>query len=221
MYRMELHCHTQGVSKCAEYPPEKAAELYIEEGYAGVVVTDHMNRHTFSHFDKETPWEQQIEHFMSGYRRFHAAAGDRLTVLLGMELRFDENDNDYLVYGADEEFLLHHPEMMAMKPASFAQLARQEGLLFYQAHPFRDGMTVIPPQYLDGIEVWNGHPNHDSRNEIALAWAEKFGLKQIGGSDFHFPEACGKGGIVTERPILDIPTLLDVLKNQQYEIYRG
>lgn len=220
-YLYELHCHTQGVSVCAECPPEQAAELYIQAGYSGVVVTNHMNRWTFRNLSDRLSWENQVTHFLSGWQRFRKAAGSRLTVLLGMELRFDENENDYLVYGITPEFLLAHPEIMAMKPASFSKLARENGLLFYQAHPFRDAMTVINPRFLDGVEVWNGHPSHDSRNEIAQAWAEKFDLKQIGGSDFHFEAACAKGGILTDAPILDNNMLKEVLNQQQFVIFRG
>lgn len=212
IYRTELHCHTQGVSVCAECPPEEGARLYIEAGYRTVVVTDHMNRWTFRDLPAEMPWESRVEHFLSGWRRFREAAGERLAVLLGMELRFDENENDYLVYGITPEFLLAHPQMMEMTPASFSELARKSGLLFYQAHPFRNGMTVVDPALLDGIETHNGHPRHDSRNEIAAAWAKKFGLLEIGGSDFHEPEACGCGGILTPAPILTGNQLMEALR---------
>ncbi len=211
-YYTELHCHTQGVSVCAECPPEEAAQLYIQAGYSGVVVTDHMNRWTFRNLPETMAWEDRVEHFLSGWKRFQKAAGDQLFVLLGMELRFDENENDYLVYGITPEFLLAHPNLMEMNPASFSKLAKENGLLFYQAHPFRNGMTVVDPQYLDGIEVHNGHPSHDSRNEIAEHWAEKFHLMEISGSDFHFPEACGKGGIVTPEPIRSNSQLLEILR---------
>lgn len=35
-------------------------------------------------------------------------------------------------------------------------------MLFYQAHPFRNSMKITNPELLDGIEVYNGHPGHDS-----------------------------------------------------------
>lgn len=36
-----------------------------------------------------------------------------------------------------------------------------------QAHPFRNGLKIVDPKHLDGIETYNGNPRHDSRNEIA------------------------------------------------------
>ena len=214
LYCTELHCHTQGVSVCGKCPPEEAARLYIEAGYAGVVVTDHMNRWTFRDFPEGTPWETMVKHFISGWERFQKAAGDRLFVMLGMELRFDENDNDYLVYGITPEFLLAHPEMMEMNPASFSELAHENGCMIFQAHPFRNRMTVIDPRCLDGIEVYNGHKGHDSRNDIAQSWAERYGLLQISGSDSHYVDSCGTGGILTPVPVRSSRELLEALKSQ-------
>lgn len=201
MYKFDLHCHTQGVSKCGKVSPEEGARLYIEAGYSGVVITNHFNRFTFDVLPPNATWEDTVNFFLSGWKRFRDAAGDKLTVLLGMEIRFDQNENDYLVYGITEEFLLTHPEMLDMDVKTFSSFARENGLPFYQAHPFRNGMTVVDPKYLDGVEVYNGHPRHDSRNEIALAWAEKFGLRQISGSDFHDPDGYALGGILTDQPI--------------------
>ena len=102
IYRTELRCHTQGVSVCAECPPEEGARLYIEAGYRTVVVTDHMNRWTFRDLPAEMPWESRVEHFLSGWRRSREAAGERLAVLLGMELRFDALEFSALLTGMSE-----------------------------------------------------------------------------------------------------------------------
>ena len=60
------------------------------------------------------------------------------------------------------------------------------GCTVVQAHPFRNHCMIVPPGILDGIEIFNGHPGHDSRNDIATYWAEKFDYKiRTGGSDFH------------------------------------
>ncbi len=220
LYRYELHCHTKGVSRCGKVLPEEGAELYYKEGYQGVVVTDHMNSDTFPDKWADAPWEDKMERFLSGYRRFRDAAAGRMDVLFGMEIRFPQNSNDYLVYGFDEAFLFAHPDIMQMDVKSFSALARENGLLFYQAHPFRDGITVVNPAYLDGMETYNGHPRHEARNDIAKAWAEKYGLLQIGGSDFHEPDAYGTAGILTDRRITNNEELLAVLRSQP-QIYRG
>ena len=213
MYQYDLHCHTKGVSKCAEVSPEEGAQLYIEAGYSGVVITNHFNHYTFEEMLGKNSWDDIVDFYLSGWRRFRDAAGTRLTVLLGMEIRFDENWNDYLVYGVTEEVLRAHPELPDMDIETFSDFSRENGLLLYQAHPFRDGMCVVNPQLLDGIETYNGHPYHKSRNDIAMAWAKKHGLMQVSGSDFHHTDGCAMGGILTREPIQSQEDLLKVLRN--------
>ena len=131
--------------------------------------------------------------------------------MLGMELRFDENSNDYLIFGITEEFLRNNPPLYEMNPSSFSKLARENGILFVQAHPFRNSMTVIQPWLLDGVEVFNGHMGHDSRNEIANMWAEKYGLIKTSGTDFHYDHVPANAGILTENKIEDMTTLVEIL----------
>ena len=210
-YLFETHCHTSDVSGCANIPAARVVEEQIAAGYSGIVITDHFNRYTFSRRE----WrggEEAVQFYLTGYRRAKAAAGDRLIVLLGMELTFYENNNDYLVYGVTEEFLMAHPNLMELGIEAFSALARENGLLLFQAHPFRNRMTVVDHNLLDGVEVHNGNPRHDSRNDIALAWAEKFGLLQSSGSDYHELEDLHRGGILTSSPITSNEELIAALK---------
>jgi predicted metal-dependent phosphoesterase TrpH len=92
-------------------------------------------------------------------------------------------------------------KFFAMSPADFSVFAQEHGILFYQAHPFRNSMKVVDPKLLFGIEVCNTHPRHDSRNDIASAWAEKYGLHKIGGSDCHQVQDVGTSFIRTDHPV--------------------
>lgn len=212
-FRYEMHAHTNDVSICAEVSPERLVEDHIQEGYTGVVLTNHMNQYTFLR-RKFQSWEEKVDYFLAGYHRTKQAAGDRLQVLLGMELTFYDCDNDYLVYGFEENFLYEHGDLMAMDLESFSHLAHQHGVVIYQAHPFRPGMTIADPKLLDGIEVHNGHPGHDSRNDIAMMWAKKFNLSMVSGSDYHAPQCLGKGGILVPEKAKDIHHLVSMLKHQ-------
>ena len=212
-YRTELHCHTSEVSCCAHVPAEQVVEEYIRAGYQTVVITDHLNGATESRFQTDS-WETFTEQYLAGYHAAKRAAKGRLHVLLGMELTFNENANDYLVFGMTEEFIRSHAHMRQLGLAKFGRLARREGLLVYQAHPFRNTMTVMDPALLDGIEVYNANVRHDSRNAIAMQWADSYGLLRSSGSDYHQPEDVGRGGIVTDEVISDNKTLLRMLQNQ-------
>ena len=108
--------------------------------------------------------------------------------------------------------------IFAMTPREFSAYAKERGILFYQAHPFRNNMTVVRPQYLFGIEAKNGNPRHDSRNEIAESWADRFGLHKIGGSDCHEREDVGISGIETDEEVNSLEDLIEVLKKDAYRI---
>lgn len=210
-YLTELHAHTTEVSPCADLTAPEVAERYIAAGYSTLVVTDHYCDYVIDNAGNS--WEEKIDHYLTGYRSMKEYAKGRLNVLLGCELRFLENHNDYLVYGMDEDFLFAHPELHRMTLKTFSEFSREHGLLLIQAHPFRHRMTVVNPNLVDGIEVFNGHRGHDSRNQIADMWARRYGLLRSSGSDFHHPDSVESGGIITEEPITSSRQLIDILRS--------
>lgn len=218
-YVYETHCHTDESSRCGKVPGVETARMYKEAGYAGIVVTDHFNSYTFDQAGL-TKWEDMIAHHMAGYRAAKALEDDDFTVLYGLELRFEkENDNDYLVYGIDEAYLRGHPFLCYQDSYdAFYRDAKADGLLVFQAHPFRNRMQIVKPDFLDGIEVFNGNARHDSRCETALHWAMKYRLPMLSGSDFHQPEDLARGGIVTDRPIRTMADFMAVLREKRYSI---
>ena len=67
---------------------------------------------------------------------------------------------------------------------------------------------------LDGVEVYNGHPHHQSHNERALEVAEANPrFIRTSGSDFHEPDALARGGIVTDRDIHSSAELAQCLRD--------
>ena len=178
MYLYETHCHTAESSDCGQLPAEQVVALYRAAGYDGLVIRRVLFRSLA----------------FLGYRNARAAAQGRITVLPACELRFRENENDYLVFGMPEDYLAAHPDIFDWGIERFSRAARGEGFLLAQAHPFRDHMQVVNPALLDMLEVFNGHPRHNSRNGIARA--DLHGLPGIAGSDCHFEAAAGRGGVL-------------------------
>lgn len=214
-YKTELHAHTSEVSRCAQICGEELVNLYEKAGYSTVVITDHMSKRTFP-VVKKWKWNEYVNDYLIGYNAAKKAAQGRLNIILGMEISFYENDNDYLVYGVDEKFLRRHPNMLEMGIRKFSDIAKRSGLLVVQAHPFRDHMTVIKPGIVEGIEVFNAHPGHDSRNDIARMWAEKYGYKiKTSGSDFHEIHHGARGGIITDFEIKDNEALFRALRGER------
>lgn len=220
-YLYEMHFHTKNTSNCANVSAEKAVEEYINAGYDGIVVTDHLSPSTYMKYGRELlSWHKKVDFFLRGYNAAKKAAAGRINVLLGMELRFrtSEGENDYLVYGINEGFLYKHPNLLEMNIKNFYELAHKNGFLVFQAHPFRVGMKVTNPKYLDGVEIFNGNPRHNSSNDIAEMWAKKYDLLVTSGSDYHELEDLGSGGIWFDKEIKDNKDLIEELKKREYEI---
>ncbi len=55
-----------------------------------------------------------------------------------------------------------------------------------QAHPFRVVCERMDAELLDGVEILNMHPSHNSKNSLAMQYAIENDVKiQIIGSDSH------------------------------------
>ena len=224
MFKTELHVHSSAVSNCASVDEETVVRRYIAAGYTSLVVTNHLSRFTYKNkrFDhSEDSWEEKIDYYMNGYNRMVAAAVGRINILLGVELRSSKDNNDYLIHGVDEAFLRSFPEIMDTPVKDVVTRVHEAGGLFFQAHPFRDSMKVIDPAILDGIEVYNGHIDHDSRNDIANMWADKYGLMKISGTDYHHDHHVIGAGISTDVPVTSEKQLVEILRSGQYRLIRG
>ncbi len=216
-FKTELHAHTSEVSPCGHVTAPEVADRFIKEGYSSLVITNHYSAYIINNLTGT--WREKMDYYMHPYYLMREHAGDRLHVILGCELRFEGNINDYLIYGITEEFLRENPDLHKMSLRSFAPLARENGFLVVQAHPFRNGMVVVNPEYLDGMETFNGTPSYDGRNTIADAWAKRYDLIRTSGSDFHNPDQFGTGGILTSAAIRTGEELVAVLKSGDYTLH--
>lgn len=212
-YLYDCHVHTAETSWCGRVPAGEMAQLYKQAGYTGIVITDHYFKEYFEAMPEDWSWEAKIEHYLTGYREAYRE-GQRigLEVLLGMELRFHNRIEDYLVYGLTPEFLVEHPHLYDHTVESFIHFSRTHNLLIIQAHPFRTGQEPAPADCLDGVEVYNGNSGHDSRNHLALDYAEKHGLIQVSGSDAHRVVEVGAGGIWIDKVVHTSMELADYLR---------
>ena len=188
MYIVDTHVHTAETSPCGKIPGAEVARIYAAAGYDAIAITDHYFDGLFARMG-EQQWTARIERFLTGYRAARAA-GERLglRVVLGLELRVRGAPNDYLVFGPDEEWLLEHPALYELSMEAVRDLIDEIGGVVVVAHPFRANMAETDPATVHGVEVMNGHPNHEARNGLALEMAERHGLLMTGGSDAHFPE---------------------------------
>ena len=185
-YLIDIHCHTSEVSGCGQTPAAEAVRLYNSMGYSGIMITDHFNSNLLNN-KPDADWKQKVDYFLSGYLSALSEADKigNFKVYIGAELRFDENDNDYLLFGLNKDKLMKMEKLPQMSTEDGIKFVHSLDCVIIQAHPFRNGGTIISPGQLDGVEVFNGHKGHDSRNDIAQKWAKKFGYIMTSGSDFH------------------------------------
>ncbi len=217
-YKTELHAHTAEASRCGDFLCTEVADKYIAAGFTTLVLTNHYFKGPLMEHI-ESLGKSWVEHYIGVYRKMRDYAKGRLNILLGCELRFPKSKNDYLIFGLTEDFLRAHADMHLMDYKTFSAFARENGLLFVQAHPLRNGITIVNPKYLDGMEVFNAHAEHDARNDLANELALRYGLIRTSGGDFHHPfNVPGDGGIITDYPIETMEQLVKTLKSGNYTL---
>lgn len=216
--KIELHTHSKEISNCGHLSVEELTDLYVAAKYNVMLLCNHFNTMTAKILAERGTDDFHKAYFDCIDHAVEVGKSKGLLVLGGCELRFDHNENDYLVYGMTAEMCKDWRAICAMKEKDFSEFAAANGLLFYQAHPFRNKMAVTDPQYLFGIETKNTHPRHDSRNDIAEMWADKFKLHKIAGSDCHQKQDAATSAIYTDYQVKSIPDLIHVLKNDLYQI---
>ncbi len=180
-YTVELHAHTSPVSRCADFTPEEMIERYCALGVHAVVVTNHAQPEA-----KQMPQEEWAAYYYKDYLKAKEIGEQYgVHVLLGLEMRFPDSCNDYLVYGADQAFVYKAWGYLDKDLHTFYQECRSPDRVIVQAHPFRKHMVLADPDDLDGIEVYNMHPGHNSVIAMAAKHHAQYGGVITGGTDFH------------------------------------
>lgn len=218
-YKTELHLHTRPASDCGKVEPEAMAERYAALGYDCAVLTNHFI------YDGRKGAAEYTDRFLDDFYRMEAAGKPLgLKVLLGAEIRFTETVRDYLVYGVNKEMLLEIYELLPYGVEAFRKNYEMKNSLFIQAHPFRNFEEPVDKELLDGIEVFNLHPNQNSRIGNAAKWAAAEGVELIlGGSDFHNPlhEGDGLVALRTQGLPQDSFDLATLIKSRNYLLSIG
>ena len=181
-YRIELHAHTLPTSPCSEVLPEQLVEIYHKKRYDALVLTNHFIYELMQHTSKEAAISEYMENFKQTKK-----AGKKygMHIFLGAEIRFTENENDYLIYGVDEGILSKCYDYLTKGVEVFRAEVKLDKSVFIQAHPFRNRCSFCRPELLDGVEGFNMHPGQNSRVGLAVRSAGVNNLIVTAGSDFH------------------------------------
>lgn len=212
-FKVELHCHTKESSPCGHVLSHDLIDAYIEKEYDGVVITDHYGDYVFG---KD---EDIVSRFLDGYKKAIEYAEDRIKVYLGLELTLKENLNDYLLFGDVYKLLALGREVFNLPLKKAYEVIKENDLAIFQAHPNRNHMVQMPYSFLDGIEIYNMHTEHNSRNYKSVKYARENNVRGISGSDAHQIHHVGRGGILIDVLPNNENELKDILLNDNYELY--
>ncbi len=213
-YKIETHAHTSPMSPCADFIPEEVIKRYAAIGFDAVTITNHFCEYSFLGDSKEKVINRFLDDY---YNAKNAAEKYGIKAILGMEIRFPENSNDYLIYGISEDEISELYELTKTDYVSFYKAFKNDKNVILQAHPFRNGMVLQNPDYLDGIETFNMHPNHNGRLGIAVQYAKAHPhLIPTCGTDFHHDTHEGMGGILSKTLPKDGLELAALLKSRDY-----
>ena len=204
-YTTELHAHSFPVSSCGDFTAEEVVKVYAAAGVSSLVLTNHL-----------TPGNcgEGIDYYLSDYRKAVDAAKGKINIILGVELRFTENNNDYLIYGVCEDDIARFIELIPYGIENFYKEAKTDRNVIIQAHPFRKGIELAPDHAVDGIESFNMHPNHNSRVSIGSRYAKLSGGLVTCGSDFHHPGQHALALMRTEKEMKDSYDVAEAIRSK-------
>jgi len=214
-YKYDLNVHTAPASKCAEIDSKTTVLNYKELGFTGIVITNHFSLAAFNDTKSKNEW---LDFYLDNFLDVKAYGKEYgLDVLLGIEIRFPENSNDYLVYGVDEKDVTKAYGYLHTDYKAFYKSFKSNKNIIVQAHPFRKGMELQNLSLLDGIEAYNMHPGHNSQVAVALKFASQNpGLIITGGTDFHHANHQGMCALCSKKKLSDSFELAKLLKSKDY-----
>lgn len=219
-YRYDPHTHTSETSKCGHIAAADVVDTYVKNGFSGLVVTDHLHPEYLSRIDVNHNWQEAMDHYLSGYKA-SKKRGDELgfDVILGAELRFPENNNDYLVFGIDEDWLRRNPYMCCTSAQEFFDKFHNEVLIIH-AHPFREKSAPVQETAIHGAEIINCNPRHNNSNHLALDLCMRHPeYFRLAGSDTHRVGDECRAGVVFPRRIKDSFDMKHMLETMQFHLW--
>lgn len=218
-FKYDIHIHTKEISPCGRLSIEEIIDKYIEKGYSGLVLTDHLRKGYFRKCKRED-WKEKTKEFFYSYDRGIEYCKDKdFYIGLGMEISFNKDTNDFLVFGLEKEDYLENEWMIEMGLKDFYNKFKDKAIII-QAHPHRKkGSKLEDINYLHGIEIYNQNPRHNNNNDLTKAiYEENPNLIATGGSDVHQEEDLCRTGIYTNKKITSDEQLLNILRNKEFKI---
>ncbi len=224
---IDTHVHTSPASICAHVPTEEAVRLYKEKGFGGFMLTNHFY---LNHLERLADnYKDQKEAYLNEFFKARAL-GDEIgiKVFLGAEIRITEHETaedgtikefrpEFITFGITPEILRNMPPLFSTDQKTLFEYANANGLLIYQAHPYRAAQGHHPanPNLMHGVEIYNGHPNFLTYIDESKAFADLNNNLYSSGCDMHVASQIGRAGMIVDNLIEDSVDLKEFLKNNR------
>ena len=219
MYKYEMHCHTSESSKCGKATGAEMAEFYKSMGYSGLVISDHFFNGNCA-VPSDLPWEERVNLFCAGYESAKKR-GDEIGLSVFFAWESSYHGTDFLVYGLDKEWLLAHEYCDLLPAKKHMEIVRKSGGFAVQAHPFRERgyieMIRLMPRDVDAVEAINA-ANSDLENEMAVLYADKYGLIKTCGTDNHHGRGARISALELDFEAKSMDEIIDAVKHNKHRI---
>lgn len=173
--KYDLHVHSFYSKKCGHMNPKDIVKTAIKNGLDGIAITDH---NTIKGGLKAKEYEQKDFQVIVG-SEIMTNRGEVIGLFLSEEIKSDNFESVI--------FEIRNQNGLVIIPHPFDEL-RNSAL-----HPAKEDIKLM-----DGVEVFNSRCLSQKYNINAAAFATKYNLVITAGSDAHFSNEIGNGGIVTE-----------------------
>ncbi len=220
MFLYETHCHSADGSFCGKISAEGLVEAYVQQGYTGIVLTEHFP--ISSKFGLEDlPWEKKVEFIENSFFRAEKRGKELgLQVFFGFEYGY--LGTDIITYALSADWLRSVPNLKELRVEEYMQLAHEAGGFLVHAHPFRAAKYIrairLIPQLTDAVEVVNANRT-DFENEMARLYAESYALPQSCGSDNHVGFNTRMCGLLVEERLSSVFDLCEVIRGGKAQFF--
>ena len=172
--KYDLHIHSK-YSSDGVLEPEKIVKIAMKKGLDGIAVTDHNT--------------------IKGGLKAKKYETEDFKIIIGSEIMTERGE----IIG-----LFLSEEVKSKDAQGIISEIKEQGGIVVIPHPF-DGLrhsafhpTKEDVKFIDGVEGFNSRCVFQKYNTKAVEFAIKHDLAITGGSDAHFQNEIGNGGIVTE-----------------------
>ncbi|GEM_PF-2037909 len=223
MIKLETHCHSLGGSDCAIADNNTLVKKYVQAGYGGIVITNHVSKSSYdfnkgkTHAEKVRFYYSLIETLREELKPYNIKVfyGSEVNVVCDRSAGYQE----FTVYGITEKDMMDNKPLFTFTQEELFRFAEKRGLFMYQTHPFRDGIITGDARFMHGAESFNGNFHHYNHNDKAEEFCKKYGLIGMAGTDFHREEQPLTAGIYVPDNVCTNEQLTEYIFKNDFTVY--